>query len=381
VKKKILIFSHAMELGGAERALIALLRSLDYQEYEADLFLMRHQGELMDHIPSEVNLLPQKLRYACLAVPMLQVLKKKQLGVLWGRVNGKLKAARFVEMHGLKADNSVALEYSHKYTCRYMPSVSDKVYDVAISFLTPHYFVAEKVQAKKKIAWIHTDYSYMDVDVCSEEKMWGVYDHIASISDECSKGFVSKFPRLASKIVRVDNRVSVDFIREQAEVFSVTEEMPRDGSVRLLSVGRFCNAKNFDNVPDICRRLNEIVQSDPACAGRDVKWYLIGFGSDEGLIRQRIQEAGMEEYVRILGKKDNPYPYMKECDLYVQPSRYEGNCVCVHEALALGKMVVITNYATSGSQFREDEEGVIVPIDNAGCAEGLARVIREMQCM
>ena len=107
----------------------------------------------------------------------------------------------------------------------------------------------------------------------------------------------------------IENLMPVNSIREQAEEFSASEEMPDDDTKKLLSIGRFCTAKNFDNVPDICRR---ILQS-----GINVRWYLIGFGSDETLIRQKIAEFGMEDHVIILGKKTNPYPYIKACDFYV----------------------------------------------------------------
>ena len=108
-----------------------------------------------------------------------------------------------------------------------------------------------------------------------------------------------------------------------------------------------------------------------------MKWYLIGYGGDEPLIRQKIAEAGMQNHVIILGKKDNPYPYMRACDLYVQPSRYEGKAVTVREAQLLGKPVVITSYATSGSQLDDGVDGVIVPMDNAGCAAGIAALLRD----
>lgn len=109
----------------------------------------------------------------------------------------------------------------------------------------------------------------------------------------------------------------------------------------------------------------------------DVKWYLIGYGGEEPLIRQKIAEAGMQDRVIILGKKDNPYPYMRACDLYVQPSRYEGKAVTVREAQLLGKPVVITDYATSGSQLEDGADGMIVPMDNAGCAAGIAALLRD----
>ncbi len=371
--KKILIVSHAMELGGAERALLGLLEALDTERCRVDLFLLRHSGELMKHIPKKIELLPEISQYACLAVPISRVIRRGCLSVAVGRWYGKRLAAKRVSKLRLNGQNDVALEYSHKYTLSFMPRISNKEYDLAISFLTPHYFVANRTTANKKIAWIHTDYSAVDVDVDSQLSMWNAYDRIVSISNSVTESFVKKFPSLSKKITLIENIQPKNLIQKQAEEFLPEAEMSRDGSFRLLSVGRFTNAKNFDNVPNICRRIID--------AGLDVKWYLIGYGGDEALIRQKIAEKKMEERVIILGKRENPYPYIKACDLYVQPSRYEGNCVCVREAQMLCKPVVITRYATSASQLEEDVDGVVVPTDNEGCAAGIAELLRDKERM
>lgn len=369
--KKILIFSHAMEIGGAERALIGLLETIDTTKYQVDLFLMRHEGELLKYIPESVHLLPENKQYACMAVPLGRVLKRGCFGVAAGRFIGKQKAAQRVKELELSGENDVALEYSHKYTLPFLPMVSGETYDLAISFLTPHYYVSQKVKAKKKIAWIHTDYGVVATDRESQLKMWDAYDWIASISERVTEGFLTEFPELESKILLIPNIMPMRYLESMTKAFSVEQEMPSDGSIRLLSVGRFCSAKNFDNVPDICKRLRE--------KGYNVKWYLIGFGGSEGLIRQNIIDAGMQDAVIILGKKENPYPYIAACDLYVQPSRYEGKCVSVIEAQILHKPVVITNYATSGSQLRDGYDGIIVPMDNESCAEGIAAVIENQK--
>ena len=370
--KKILIFSHAMELGGAERSLLGLLEAIDKTKYQADLFLMRHDGELLPFVPKDINLLPEVPAYTVLARPMAQTVKEGHLLITAARLCGKIAAARFAKAHAHK-ESMVALEYSHKYTRRFMPPVQpDTEYDLAISFLTPHYFVAEKVRAKQKIAWIHTDYAHINVDVTSELAMWRKYDRIVSISDAVTDSFLKLFPSLSEKIVLIENILSENLVHSDTTA-DVSAEMPDDGTVHLLSVGRFCAAKNFDNVPDICRRLLE--------TGLAVKWYLIGYGGDEALIRRKITESGMEDHVMILGKKDNPYPYIAACDLYVQPSRYEGKAVTVREAQMLGKPVVITNYATSASQLEDGVDGIVVPMDNAGCAEGIAALLRSPEKM
>jgi len=367
--KRILIFSHAMELGGAERALLGLLENIDYSRCQVNLFLMRHAGELLQYLPEKVNLLPEIPQYASLAVPIGQVIRQGQFLVAAGRTVGKLKAAQRVRRLKLPPDNGVSLEYSHKYTVACMPDIGNGIYDLAVSFLTPHYFVSQKVQAKKKAAWIHTDYTKVKVDVESELNMWAAYDYIISISEAVSQSFLTVFPSLGDKLIVIENLMPVNSIREQAEEFSVADEMPDDGTKKLLSIGRFCTAKNFDNVPDICRRILQ--------RGINVRWYLIGFGSDETLIRQKIAECGMEDHVIILGKKTNPYPYIKACDFYVQPSRYEGNSVSVHEAQILGKPVVITDYATSSSQLEDGVDGIIVPMENDKCAASIIQLLND----
>lgn len=365
MKKKIFIFSHAMEIGGAERALLGLLNSIDYSKYEVDLFLLKHSGELMPLIPKQVNLLPEISQYSAIMKPMVLALKEGQIKVVLGRLCGKLKAKLYDIKHTLNR-SAVAIEYSHKHTVKYLPKVNNEHYDIAISFLTPHYIVSEKVNADKKIAWIHTDYSTIELDVKSELAMWSKFDNIVSISDDVTRAFLSTFPSLENKLVKIENILSKDFIEEQADLFNVKNEMT-DDSVKLLSIGRFCEAKNFDNVPEIA----SIIKSK----GVDFKWYIIGYGADENLIKSKIAQYNMEDTVVILGKKENPYPYIKACDIYVQPSRYEGKCVAVREAQILNKPVIIANYASSKSQLQDGFDGVIVPMDNQGCANGIVKII------
>lgn len=366
--KRIIIVSHAMEIGGAERALLGLLNSFDYSQYQVDLFLARQEGELLKFIPKEVNILPMnQARY--LAVSMKFLISEHEIKMLYGRLKAKYLAKRRVKKLGLKADNQVELTYSHKYTWKYIDDINPNTqYDLAISFLTPHYICLNHVRAKKKVAWIHTDYSTIDIDIEVEQNMWKFYDHIVSISDKVTEAFLEKFPLLEDKIIRIDNIVTKHMIEEQANEKTELEFESRK-YVTLLSVGRFSYAKNFDNVPQICKAILE--------KGINVKWYLIGYGGEEPLIRNNIKKYGMEERVIILGKRDNPYPYIKSCDIYVQPSRYEGKAVTVREAQILHKPVVITDFPTAHSQLTDGYDGVIVPLGNEECADGIIKVIKD----
>ena len=369
MKPRIFIAMHYMEIGGAETALVGLLNALDPARVDVDLFLYDHRGEMMQFIPEWVNLLPKIPKYSVLVRPIVELVKRGFWGIAAARLWAKCLSQKAYKRSGSKLENNGGLDKMSKCTTPLLPKINQSVtYDLAISFLTPHRIVAEKVKAKKKIAWIHTDYTRVWVDAEDELKVWQKYDYVASISGDVTNTFLQVFPSLAPKIVEIENILSPTFVRKRAELQDVDKEIRHEGTITLLSVGRFSDAKNYDNVPDICKRLINKTKLN-------IRWYIIGYGGDEALIRQKIKEAGMEEHVILLGKRSNPYPYIKACDIYVQPSRYEGKSVTVREAQMLCKPVVVTNYPTAPSQIRSGIDGVIVPMDNEGCAHGLAEVI------
>ena len=368
-KKRILISMHYLELGGAETALIGMLQSMDYSRYEVDLFLHSHRGEMMQFIPKEVNLLPEIQEYAMIEKPMLEALRKGCFRIVLARLKARWQYKRYLKRKGL-TDSAAIFQYVGNAVTPVLPSLEYLgEYDLAVSFLNPHNIVRDKVKAKKKICWIHTDYTRIDVNAELELPVWASYDHVMSISPDVTKTFLKVFPSLGGKIVEMENILPTDFVRCRAEEFDASEELLRD-CVKILSIGRFSEAKNFDNVPDICRRVLE--------SGIDLRWFLIGYG-DEETIRRKIQETGMEQHVIILGKRSNPYPYIKACDIYAQPSRYEGKSVTVREAQMLCKPVVITDYPTAKSQIKHGVDGVIVPLDNESCANGMADFILNHQ--
>lgn len=370
MKKRIFIAIHYLEIGGAETSLIGLLNAMDRSRYDVDLFVYSHHGELMKLIPDGINLLPEIKRYSMLERPMSEALRAGCVGIVCGRMLAKLRHCSYRFSHrDIQGDDTSILQYVSNCTTPLLPKISDREYDLAISFVTPHTIVRDKVKARKKIAWIHTDYSTVHVNAGLELPVWSAYDYIASISPDVTRSFVECFPSLAPKIVEIENILSPAYVRQRADAFDAVKEFETFEGAILLSVGRFCHAKNYDNVPAICK--------DIVAAGIDLRWYIIGYGGDEPLIRSKIAEAGMEEHVIILGKRENPYPYIKACDIYVQPSRYEGKSVTVREAQILCKPVAITAYPTAPSQIKDGVDGVIVPMDNRGCAAGIKNLIED----
>lgn len=365
--KNILIASHNLGIGGAERSLLGLLNSIDYTRYNVDLVLYRHSGELMSLLPKQVNLLPEDKNLSSIAIPIIDVLKKGNIPMVAARLIGKIRAKLYRISNSVNGECQVEIEYSHKYTKYLFPRLQ-KQYDLAISFLTPHYFVKEKVKSDKKVAWIHTDYSTINIDEKSELKMWSSFDYIISISNACTMAFIKKFPELEKKILLIENILDPNFIKHQADLLNVDDEMYKNKDEYIFcSVGRFSMAKNFDNIPIICRKLID--------KGYKIKWYIVGYGGDELLIRKNIENYKVYDNVIILGKKDNPYPYIKKCDIYIQPSRYEGKAVTVREAQILEKPVIITSFPTSNSQLNNGYDGLIMPLENDLFVEEIEKIL------
>lgn len=367
MKPRIFIAAHYLEIGGAEISLIGLLQAIDYSRYDVDLFLYSHVGELMDLIPREVNLLPEIPIYTQCERPLKHTLFSRYWRIGLARLKTKWQYRQFAKSHEC-LDNNAYFQFLANNVTPLLPSLDDLgEYDLAINFIGLMNIVRDKVKANKKVTWIHTDYSKIGVYPELELPVWNSFDKIASISEASTDAFVQVFPSLKEKVVVIENILSPGFVRSRAEKESAEGMIKKEGEICLLSVGRFCTAKNYDNLPFILKGIRE--------QGINAKWYIIGYGGDEPLIRQKIEQAGMQDYVIILGKKENPYPYIKVCDWYVQPSRYEGKSVTVREAQMLCKPVVVTNYPTASSQIQHGVDGIIVPMDIPGCVEKMVETL------
>lgn len=367
MKKNILILMPSMFIGGAERSLIGLLDSINYTKYNMDLFLYRQEGEFLKFISDKVNLLPEISAYTNFDRPIKDVLFSKNFRFGLKRLKSKID----IKKSG-KDNVWNSLQYIYHNMMPLLPNL-EKEYDLSINFLNPAEILSEKINAKKKIAWIHTDYTKIIPNRELDLNVYSNVDYIANVSKTCEEQFLSVYEQLKDKCIVVENILSENFIKEQSQEIIIDEKFDSTDkeSIKILSIGRYDVAKNFDNIPEICTNILK--------HGYKVKWYIIGFGRDEKFIKEKIKEFNMQDNVILLGKKENPYPYIKACDIYVQPSRYEGKSVAVREAQILNKPVVITNFETSKSQLTDGFDGVIVPMDNEGCADGICNLIKDKE--
>jgi glycosyltransferase involved in cell wall biosynthesis len=368
MKKKVIIVSHGMRIGGVERSLIGLLEALDLEKYEVTLFLYEHQGEFLNLIPSGIRLLPENKKYFSLLAPIKTALLGRNFLIGFARLIARVIFAvrcKFSKQSGF------LLSLSHSFSQPFLPRIPGE-YDLAISFLMPHDTVWRQVTAKKKVGWIHTDYSSVEtgVHLPSEEPAWAAMDKIVAVSKELANSFAATFPALKEKLVVIENILAPQFVRAQAGLnFPPTDMLKEEGVFVLCSAGRYTHQKAFDLAALACRKLID--------AGMKVRWYILGYGPDEPLLRKLISENKLEDSFILLGKRTNPYPYMQACDLYVQPSRHEGKAVAVREAQMLGKPVLISDFATAGSQLEHNVDGYITEAGVDGLVRGIQLLAKD----
>ncbi|MGE7856163.1 MULTISPECIES: glycosyltransferase [Bacillus] len=370
-KKKILITSFDMAIGGVERSLIGLLNTIDYSKYDVDLMLFKHEGEFLFLLPKLPNLLKEVKQYTTFRKSIKQILQEGQITIGVARTLGKILG----DAHGRYVKSAevgyFVIQYGWRITLPFIPKLEEE-YDVAISFLWPHYFVGDKVRAKRKIGWIHTDYSNINLNANMEYKMWSKMDNIVAVSEGCRDSFLSILPNVNKNVEIIENILSPEFVREQAQREEVMQELQmKSGKVKLVTVGRLSYAKGIDFAMYALRKLLD--------EGYDIEWYIVGYGSQEAELKKLLAELNLEKHFFLLGKKTNPYPYIKACDIYVQPSRYEGKAVTVREAQIIGKPVLITNFSTAKSQVQDGIDGIITELGVNGIANGIKKLIEDKE--
>ncbi|MCR2822035.1 glycosyltransferase [Lederbergia panacisoli] len=370
MKKKILISSFDLAVGGVERSLIGLLQTIDYKKYDVDLMLFKHEGEFFSLLPSGPNLLDEDPHYSTFRKSIKQIIKEGHYQIGISRLLAKTLSSFQGHIKKIDEPGYLTIQYGWEMSQPFLPKLH-KEYDVAIGFLWPHHFIGEKVNAKKRIGWIHTDYSNIFVNKKLETRMWNKVDRIVAVSEDCSKTFLKFFPNFKEKTTVIENILSPEIIHEQAISEEPIEIKKSPGRTILVTVGRLSHAKGIDRAIKACRELLN--------KGYDIEWYVVGYGPLEHDLQNLIDELGLNGRFFLLGKKINPYPYIKACDIYVQPSRYEGKAVTVREAQILRKPVVITNFPTARSQALDEYDALITPMNIEGIVTGVQRLIDDEQ--
>ncbi len=363
MKKQMLFVIPSMRSGGAEKSLLTLLTVFDYKKYDVDLLCFRHDGLFFDKLPSEVNVLPDSERYemfdgdARLAVKYF--LKK---GMLVSAID-RWKYSRLGSMEDVKK----ADELRWKYLKKQLPKIK-KEYDCAVGYLegNANRFVIEAVRAKRKICYVHSVIDKLDIDKESFGRSFAEADSVVTVSEECRNNLLKNYPELEKKFFVVENITSKKLLEKESEIEAAYPQ--KKGEIIINTVGRFSEPKNISLAVDACA---ELVRR-----GNRIKWYHIGDGSLRAEIEKKISENGIENIFILLGERSNPYPYIGQCDIYVQPSLYEGKSIAIDEAKCLSRPIVVTDFTTVHDQITDGTDGIICKMDKDDMADKIETLIK-----
>ena len=340
-----------MVCGGVEKELITILNRFNPQEYDLTVLLFYTQDkEMEEKIPNFVRLINFQLdkKYYCGTFKdiVLERIKKGKMAEAT-----KIVTKRIVK--GISFPVNVSLDKIR---------VLKEEYDYAVCYhmhspLVLKY-VAEKVRAKIKYAWIHNDFITTGFPIAQYDAWLQRYNAFFGVSKQITSEFRNICSNCSNRAFTLPNIVDEKEILLKAENFSSLDRgFETDKNFRIVTVGRFVEQKGFD----LAIKATSILKKQ----GLKFTWYAIGYGKDESLMKTLIDEYDVSDCFTILGRKENPYPYMKLADLYVQPSRHEGYGITIAEAKVLKKIIVCTNFAGASEQLINKETGIIVDIFSA----------------
>ena len=360
MKKKLLFVIPSLCVGGAEKSLVTLLQLLDETRFDVDLLLFRREGLFLAQVPQWVRVLDAGADYAAFDSTPRAALR-------YFLARGKfLKAFRRLQYgRVMRGWFPGRLQLAWKHISRFLPRLDG--YDAAIAYLegTPTYYVADRVQAGTKIAFLHTDYERLrgrqEMDAPFYEKI----DRLIGVSEACTARAEAYFPFLRGKTATMHNLIAPPVLHAMAEA---DEPFPRDGVPNLLTVGRLSQPKGIDLAVGACGELKR--------RGLRVRWYQLGVGEMRQEIEALIDAHDVRDCFFLLGEKENPYPYFKQCDVYIQPSRFEGKSIAVDEAKCFARPIVVTDFGTVRDQIEDGVDGLIAEKEPQSIADAVERLLK-----
>ncbi len=321
-KKKLLVAVHSMSFGGIQKSLIEALGVIDRKKYDIGLFVLQNKTQLLCEIPEYVKVTVCDDRRNFYKNP--KYLLPDIISTVLNKAGAKKAGERVYRYNRDKISKS-RLKYAYNNYFSSQPK-----YDTAIAY-APEYtamFVDKYVNAEKKLVFFHTS---IDENEKIHKEVFSHFDRIVAVNESCADTLKDLYPVLAERICCVANYVSVRKIRRLATEEKVELDKKK---FNICSCGRLSFEKGFDLAVRAAKLLDE--------KGLDFHWYFIGDGAERKEICRLIGELNIEKRITITGMKKNPYPYIKECDIFVQPSRNEAFGLTLAEAMALCKPVVCT---------------------------------------
>lgn len=366
--KKILFMISSMNIGGVEKSLLSLLSAIPKDKYEITILTLDKKGGFLEYIPNNVKLIEAEwFKYIKpLIMDSPQNIIKRYI-----KNYEFLKIPSFIYSY-FKSKKTNDRYIYYKHVLKSIPECKEK-YDAAIAYAGPteiiDAYISRKVKAEKKIAWVHFDISKHKINKKLYNNLYERFDKIFAVSNECKKKLDEIIPAVRNKSEVLFNIVSEDLINEMSESYVDFDDNYK--GIKIITVGRLSKEKGQDLAIKALAKLKK--------DRYDVKWYCIGEGNSRQEFEQLIKEYKLEENFLLLGATSNPYPYIKNADIYVQTSRHEGYCLTLAEAKALNKPIVTTNFIGAYEQIKNNENGIIVSCNENDLADAIRKLIDEKE--
>jgi len=363
--KQILFFLIDLNIGGTEKSLLNLLHFLP-SNYRVTIFVLKKQGGFLGEIPSNVTI--KEIENSILINSFIQQSPLTNI-------------KKFIESGDIKKTfigiyNYIRWKLSGDFTYNFKTIESSIVeikeqYDIAVAYAGPHdfisYFISNKVKAKKRIQWIHFDISKIGFNKETARNLYRKFDEIKVVSDSVKQELLEVLPEFDKKVKIQHNLVSSSVIKQMSTEKNVFQDSFK--GIRVVTVGRLTKEKGHELfIPSMRKLIDE---------GYKIRWYLVGDGGYKDDLKNKILELKLEEDIVFIGSALNPYTYISQSDIYLQPSYYEGHCVTILEAKILNTPIVCTRFAGALEEINDGINGFVVDVSSEGIYEGVKSLLND----
>lgn len=340
----------SLDLGGAEKSLVTLLQNLDYTKYNVILLLIKKEGLFNKFVPKEVYVIHFDIFKG---VSFIRKLITRLHFWIQRKVNTRYNTTHFFwQAYGINIP---------KHT---------KQYDIAIAYSQGFatYFVADKINARKKYAWLNTDYIKAGYNAKYDKIFYARFNKIIAVSEVAKESIINAFKDVGYiPEIKIIKDITDSFQVKALAIKPIKEHLFNFEKINLVSVGRLAKPKGFELAITACK----IIVKE----GFNINWYIIGEGSERDALEKLIEVNNLNKNFFLLGFQENPYPYIKACDIYVQTSLFEGLGLTVIEAAILQKPIVSTNFPTASTIITHNKTGLICEMNATAIADSIIKYI------
>lgn len=337
--------------------MLSVLNFLSPEQYDITLLLMDVQGDLLPLLPPHVKVVEvpfapmdryelqhgrvSTLKYALTHFHWLHAFRMLRLRLRWrlsgARDNFNVRVIRAM----MRRVNVVKMPTSFDFAFAYVGGI-------LIGSI-----VRDLITAPIKVIWCHNEQEIGLLKSGVWRDIHATYTHRFASRQLCERLNADRHPDWAPfEIMPLCSDANL-YHKMAHEGTGFTDDF---AGPRILTVGRICHQKGIDIAIRVAAKLKS--------AGLRFRWYVVGSGEEYGKCAELIQGQGVSDCFVLLGQFLNPYPFFAQCDVYVQPSRWEAYCLTVAEARAFGKPIVATDFVGAREQLREGQTGLVVPIDD-----------------